>query len=153
MRGGAIDQLPLIEPDDALNVVGLVEMTGDGLVVAVDDPGGIVLTGDPVAVEPSPMASQAVAAPSATDPGESAGASRFAGLGGGSWPVNAGAAGLGMLLVISALSLAVTILRRERARRRLAARIAARLAAFGGPPGAPHAASVAERDPSTIHAA
>jgi hypothetical protein len=151
LSGDALDQLPLIEPDDALNVIGRVETTGDGLVVTVDDPGGIVLTGDPIPAEPSPVASDSLGGLLA-DPQAGAG-SRFAGLGGPSWPVDPGAVGLGMLFAISALSLAVTILRREHARRRLTDRIAARLAAFAGPPGVPPAPSVAERDPSTIHAA
>ncbi len=39
----------MIEPDDALNAIGRVEALDGGLVVVVDDPGAIILAGDPVA--------------------------------------------------------------------------------------------------------
>ena len=55
------------------------------------------------------------------------------------------------------ISLAVTLLRREQSKRRMAARIAGRLATFaGGPegsPGDPAAPRSAERGPSTIRSA
>jgi hypothetical protein len=87
-------------------------------------------------------------------------ATRFASLG-GSWPLDAGAAGIGTLVAVSAASVAVTLIRREQSRRRLAGRIAGRLATFvGGPadPAAdpavgPSAPRSAERGPSTIHSA
>jgi hypothetical protein len=86
-------------------------------------------------------------------PSNAAGGGRLAGLGGGQLPFDAGAAGLGTLLAISAASLAVTLLRREQARRRFATRIAGRLATFAGPPGRPDGSTPAEREPSTIHSA
>ena len=59
----------------------------------------------------------------------------------GPFPLDPGAAGLGTLLAISAASLAITVLRRQQLRRRMAARIATRLATFaaavGGPRGRP----------------
>jgi hypothetical protein len=79
--------------------------------------------------------------------------SRFAGLGAAPWPVDPGAAGLGTLLAISGLSLAVALLRREGARRRSAARLAGRLATLAGPKATLAGPSVAEREPSTIHSA
>ena len=38
LRGAALELLPLIEPDDALNAIGRVEAATDGVVVVVDDP-------------------------------------------------------------------------------------------------------------------
>jgi hypothetical protein len=110
----------------------------------------MVMAGDPVAAnDPLASATAGDVAPS----GEAAGTSRFAGFGGGPLPVDAGAAGLGTLAAISAVSLSVTLLRRSRSRRRLAARIAARLASFGTPADGPRDPNPAEREPSTIHAA
>jgi hypothetical protein len=151
LRAAALEALLLVEPDDALNVVGRVESTADGLIVAVDDPGGIILAGDPVAGDsPAPSGLDSAAIP---PPIETAGTGRFAGLGGGSLPIDAGAAGLGTLLAITAVSLAVTVLRREQSRRRLTARIAGRLATFAGPPDRPAGSTPAERGPSTNHSA
>lgn len=156
LRDTALEELALIEPDDALNAIGHVEATTDGDVVVVDDPGGIIVTGDPVAgaASPSPSSVSADGAVASTPPDAAA---RFAGLGGGSFPLDPGAAGLGTLLAISAISLGVTLLRREHARRRLATRIAGRLVTFAGPTagpsGGPSGPLAAEREPSTIHSA
>jgi hypothetical protein len=156
LRGAASELLPMIELDDALNATGRVEAMAGGFAVVVDDPGGIVLAGDPTAAGGLPVASQAGSDPrpsSVNDPGAATGTSRFAGLGTAAWPIDAGAAGIGTLLVISTLSVGVTMVRRSRSRRRLATRIASRLAAFATPPDAARDPIVAERDPSTIHAA
>jgi len=153
LRAAAIDRLALIEPDDALNAIGRVEATADGPVVVIEDPAGITQAGDPVAAGSSAEASPAAGGVgSSYDPGAGA-TGRFAGLGGGGFPLDAGAAGLGTLLAVSAASLAVTLLRREHARRRLAARIAARLATFSGRRTVPPDVISAEREPSTIHSA
>ena len=96
-----------------------------------------------------------------TPPLPTAAAARVAGLGDGPWSGGAGVAGLGSLLAISAASVAVTLLRRQRSRRRLAARIGTRLAALTGThlavltgtAGRPAEARIAERDPSTTHSA
>ncbi len=150
LRGAALELLPLIEPDDALNAIGRVETSADGFVVAVDDPGAIILTGDPIAAT-GPAASQAVGA---ADPSDvPLGTSRFAGFGSSPLPIDAGAAGVGTLVAISVLSVAVTLLRRSRSRRRLAARIAGRLASFAAPAEALRDPNVAEREPSTNYAA
>jgi hypothetical protein len=154
LRGAALELLPLIEPDDALNVIGRVESSGAGFVVAVEDPAAIILTGDPIAT--GPAASQAVGAASASGeggPDDSIGTSRFAGFGGAPLPIDAGAAGVGTLLAISVLSVAVTLLRRTRSRRRLAATIAGRLASFAAPAEALGEPIAVERGPSTNHAA
>ena len=138
LRGAALELLPMIEPDDALNAIGRVEALDGGFVVVVDDPGGIILAGDPVAAGGLPLAASQPSDPppsSVNDPDAATGTSRFAGFGGAPWPVDAGAAGLGTLLAISALSVAVTLLRRSRSRRLLAARIASRLASFADPEG------------------
>ena len=153
LRGSALEQLPLVEPDDALNAIGRVELTNDGPAVIVEDPGGLIQTGDPAATEPSPAASQAVDFQPPGDPSPAAGGSRQARLGGAPWPVDPGAAGLGTLLAISALSLAVTVLRRQHARRRFAARMAGRLAAFAASQGPADDATMAERGSSTNRSA
>ena len=48
-EGAAPDLLPLIEPGDAINVVGRVESTDRWLDRRGQDPAGVVLAGDPVA--------------------------------------------------------------------------------------------------------
>jgi hypothetical protein len=153
LRGSAMDVLPLIEPDDALEATGRVEASPDGAVVVVDDPAGIVQASDPAAADPSSSLAvdPAVGGATASSPAPAAG--RLAGLGSGPFPFDAGAAGLGTLLAISAASLAITVLRREQIRRRTAARIAGRLATFAGPSAAPPEPRSAERASSTIHSA
>jgi len=156
-RGAALERLVLIEPDDALNAVGRVEVAPDGVQVVVDDPGGISQAGDLVAASPDPEVS------STPSDGASSGAAaaQAAGLSDGPWSDGAGMAGLGSLLAASAASVAVTFLRRQRSRRQLAARIGARLtaltgtrsAALTGTVGRPGSARTAERDPSTTHSA
>jgi len=156
LRGTALDQLPLVEPDDALNAIGRVEATADGPVVAVDDPAGLVQAGDPVPAEasssPAGNSAASLAGPSGAASSSSRLASRLAGLG-ATLPLDPGAVGLGTLLAISAISLALTVLRRQRSRRRIAARIARRLATFAGHPAGPPDPIPAERGPSTIHSA
>jgi hypothetical protein len=143
LEGAAADLLPLIEPGDAINVVGRVESTGRGWTLVVADPAGIVLAGDPVAPGPSPdTAANGSAVP--TDDSASHGDTRSAGL--TSIPgLDAGIAGLGTLAALTAASVAVTLLRRRHLRRLLTARMAVRLAAFGG--------GTATRDGPDRHAA
>ena len=58
LRGPALDVLPLIEPDDALEATGHVERSTDGAaVVVVDDPAAIVQASDPTGAAASPSAS------------------------------------------------------------------------------------------------
>ena len=80
LRAAALDSLALIEPDDALNVIGRVETGPDGPVVVVDDPGRLFLAGDPVP-DASPIRSRrsgAVAGASA-GPSGAGGSGRFGG--------------------------------------------------------------------------
>jgi hypothetical protein len=154
LEGAALDALPLIEPEDALNAIGRVEATADGPVLIVDDAGRIVFAGDPVAAGAAPAEPvDASAAPSSEASGAIPVTGRLAGLGSGPSPFDGGAVGLATLVAISAISAAVTILRRRHTRRRLAARIAARLATFAGPPPSPAMATAAEREPSTNRSA
>ncbi len=134
LRAAALDSLALIEPDDALNVIGRVETGPEGPVLVVDDPGPAVPGGRscPRRLARWPAAAGAAAGAS-TGPSMTGGSGRLAGLGGGGLPVDAGVAGLGGLAVISTASIVVTLLRREQSRRRFASRIAARLATLGGP--------------------
>jgi len=161
-RGPALELLPLLEPDDVINAIGHVKPVSDGLAVVVDEPGGIIQAGDPVA--PVPELSNATGEPgSVTATLGSAGSepsARGAGLLDGSSGIGsllAGVAGLGTLICLSLASLLVTLGRRAHARRRIAARVAARVAAFEGSagpyPAAPPGPRSAERDNSTIHAA
>jgi hypothetical protein len=159
LRGAALERLSLVEPDDAINAIGRVEATPDGPVIVVDEPGGIVGSGDPVPASPTPSVSPAVDAGVASS--NPATGSRFAGLSNVPWPLDAGVAGIATLVALSAASLAVTLLRREHARRRLATRIAARLASVAGPLAGPPAGGAeaslglrsAERVSSTRHSA
>ena len=149
LTGQAMDGLGLIEPDDALNAIGRVKATSDGFVVVVDAPGGIIVAGDPIPASPSgsaaPAVSQDPVAPSVSaDP-----AARLAGLGDGPWPSGAGLAGIGMLVLVSVLSVLATVIRREQSKRRLASRIATRLAAISGPSAAVPAGTAPERGSST----
>ncbi len=153
VTGEAAVQLALIEPDDALNAIGHVKVTDDGVVVVVDAPGGISFAGDPVAAAalaavdatPSPSASPEQSA----EAGSGGPVSQLASLSAAPWPLDAGVAGGGALLLAALLSVAVTVARREHSRRRLSHRVAARLASVAGPVPPPAPVSVAKRGPST----
>jgi hypothetical protein len=129
LRGDAADWIPLVEPADAINVIGRVErLDGGDLAVVVTDPAGIVLGSDPSAMAgasatPS-VATSAIAADSRP---------RTAGFGDGLGIVPGAGAGLLSLVGISLASIAVTLLRRRQARRLMASRVAARLSAIAGP--------------------
>jgi hypothetical protein len=133
LSGAAAEYLPLLEVGDALNATGRVEQSGGEYRVVVDDPAGLVRVGDPtldqaVAGTATPLASAAA--------DDAAAAGRLAG--GLLGPATPEAAGLLGVVLISIASVAVTVLRRQRARRLLATRVAARLAkvtATQGPPG------------------
>ncbi len=101
----------------------------------VADPGAVVRAGDPVAADPSstPNPAALITTPPGAEASGVTTVGRLAGLTGGGWPLEPGAAGLGTLVVISAVSLVVSLLRRHYQRRRLTARIAARLADLRGP--------------------
>jgi hypothetical protein len=127
LAGEAAELITLIEPGDAINASGTVESVDGEFVVVVRDPAGIALAADPTPDGPAVQRGATSDATLVTGPGDPT----EAGLGDppGGIP---GAAGLGTLLAISAVSLGVTGLRRWQARRRLGARVAARLAAIAG---------------------
>jgi hypothetical protein len=134
LREEAADWIPLIEPEDAINVVGRVERLDDEtLGVVVTDPATIALGSDPNAFgtpSPGPGSGSGSAGPasgSATESGP-----RTAGLGDDLGGFPGAGAGLASLLGVSLASVAVTLIRRRHARRLLALRVAARLAAIGG---------------------
>jgi outer membrane biosynthesis protein TonB len=138
LEGPASESLPLIEPEDAINVVGRVDrLEGGELAVVVDDPAAISLGSalDGLAgSSPAPgPASAAVDAPSDL---------RVAGFAAGATLLPGAGAGLAGLLGISVVSATVALVRRRQIRRLMAARIAARLATFGGQ-------TTASRDPTT----
>jgi hypothetical protein len=126
LDGEAAQLLPLIEPTDAVNASGTVESLGGEFAVVVTDPAGIALAADPTTAGAAATATP-LDAPSGDSSGstEASLADPFGGL--------PGLAGLGTLAAVTALSVAVTCLRRWQTRRRLGARVAARLAAFAGP--------------------
>lgn len=123
----AADLLDLVEPGDAVNATGVVETRGDDVVVVVRDPAGLALAGallGPAATAAATDAPQRSGTPlvATTDAalGETPG-------------IAPGVAGLGTLVAISAMSVAVTLARRWQARRQLAVRVAGRLARFTSP--------------------
>ncbi len=131
LAGAAAEYLPLLEPGDALNATGRVVQDGAGYRVVVDDPAGLVRVGDPT-LDPTataPVGEQSGLLESVV-PGQDG---RLAG--GLLGPDAPGAAGVVGIMLVSAASLAVTLLRRQRARRRLAARIAARVASLAATQG------------------
>jgi hypothetical protein len=131
LAGAAAEYLPLLEPGDALNATGRIEQAADGYRVVVDDPAGLVRVGDPTL-------DQAAAGPLelSSDALESAASGQVSRLAGGLLgPDVPGVAGIVGIMLISAASLAVTVLRRQRARRRLTARVASRLASLAAPQG------------------
>ncbi|MBI3748784.1 MAG: hypothetical protein HY262_08065, partial [Chloroflexi bacterium] len=146
LQGAALELLPLLEPDDAINAIGRVEAVEDGPAVVVEDPAGISQAGDP---QPPDAATPAGMVAASAAPG---GSPTEAGLAGAS-PFGAGAVGFATLGALSAASLAVTLSRRWYLRRRLAARIATRLAGLETPPPAVAASRSAERGGNTIHSA
>jgi uncharacterized protein YdeI (BOF family) len=137
LTGAATDMLALIEPDDAINVVGVVRnVEGGELAVVVDDPGAITL-GSALDGDAPPGRSDGSPEAAATAPDVVA-----AGLSGDpAWLPGAGA-GLAGLLGISVASVVAAVVRRRHGRHLLTDRIAVRLAALGGP-------STATRDPTT----
>jgi hypothetical protein len=124
LREGALELLPLLEPDDAINASGRVEQLEDGPAVVVDDPAGISQAGDPSAADGVSAVAQGG---TTTMPSALAGQAATAGMIGGS-SFGGGAIGFAALSLLSAASLGFTLLRRRQVRRRLARRIAARLA-------------------------
>jgi hypothetical protein len=154
LRGAALDLLPLLEPDDAINAIGRVEALQDGLVVVVTQPGGIIQAGEPVAVVAGPSSGTGatgtiVAAPTppATPP------AHLAGLGENPASIVGGLAGIGTFVALTLASVAISLGRRAQARRREQARIAARVVAFGTRAGVPARPRAVEDDRTTLNSA
>jgi hypothetical protein len=131
LTGPAAQLSGLVEPGDAVNVIGVVGSVGIRLGVLVDDPAAIVLGSDPAAARAGSAQPTGHATGTALDP--IADHPRQAGLGLDPTLLPGAGAGLATLLGVSAASLGVTFLRRRQAQRSLASRIAARLAVVGGP--------------------
>ena len=124
----AAELVALVEPGDAVNATGTVELLADGPVVVVRAAAGLSLAGD--IGGPAPSAAPRTEPTATSMPGPDAG-STAAGL--GDLPdATPGLAGVGTILAVTMLSIAVTGLRRWQARRRLAVRVATRLAQFAG---------------------
>ncbi len=147
LTGDAASYLGLIEPGDAIEVIGRVE-AGDGTadIVAprliVELAADVTRLGDPGAgttpggADPSddPGTAGGSTADLSTGPPDPADepAARTAGLGGLPDP---SLVGIGWIVVVLSLSIAVTVVRRRRLQRRLAARLAVRLAELARPGG------------------
>ena len=149
LRGAAADLLPLLEPDDAINAIGIVETIDGQTMLVVREPGGLLRVNDPTTVGPSRSSDPAgLGGVEARDDrmSRATGLVDLPGAGG------SGLAGLAALAAISAASVAVTLVRRRDARGRMAIRIATRLAALMVPAGAPsrqpRAAPGARSEPS-----
>jgi hypothetical protein len=131
--GAALAELPPIETGDALNAIGVVQAGGDpasagvaGVVVAVSDPAGIVRVGDPIGEAPSGSPSDGPSVPIDPTVADDPTMHRASGL----LDANLPDVGIAGILLAALASLAVTLLRRHRMRRRLAARVARRLSAI-----------------------
>jgi hypothetical protein len=148
LDGTAVEYLTLIEPEDALNVIGRVEVRGSESVVVVSDPAGIVRVGDlPTTLD------GALAGPGDASAGVPAGvpvpvapvtADAAGELGFGS----GGLVGIGSLLLVSAASVAVTLVRRRRLHQVFAARVATRLNAIAAPSSGPDGVPDGRREAS-----
>jgi hypothetical protein len=127
VRDDAAELLDLVEPGDAVNATGTVEQRDDAYGVVVRDPAGLALAG--ALLEPASEAPQSgppSGSPEPLVPSTTAGLGEAPG-------IAPGLAGLGTLVGISAMSVAVTLARRWQARRQLAVRVSARLARFTAP--------------------
>jgi hypothetical protein len=145
IRGPAVAVAATIVPDDAVALVGRIERLDDGsAAVAVDDPAGIVLAGDPTAGTANPSGSTGPAAADASGVVATGVPAVVAGLAEPAIP-GVGAAGI---VLIGFASLAVTLLRRHRMRRQIAARIARRLDELVGTAGTQAAGGAAFGAPS-----
>jgi hypothetical protein len=155
LRGPALEILPLLEPDDAINAIGRVELLADGAAVVVDDPAGVIRAGDPVPETLAQTGQLAGTQPTgsvASRPLASA-PPHQAGLADAQSGIGAGLAGLGTLLALSVVSLGLTVGRTVHARRRAEARITARVAEFVAPAGPSRPSRSAEHDGRTFHSA
>jgi hypothetical protein len=133
LDGAAADLRALVEPGDAINVVGRVEPRAGELVVVVDEPALVHLASAPGGAAFVPV----VDPPSSTDdPGpDTVPSATVAGFGSDVAGLPGAGFGLMGLLGVALLAAVATVLRRWHARRLLAIRIAVRLAALAGASG------------------
>jgi hypothetical protein len=131
LEAAALPQLASLAAGDALSVVGRVEgrssEAASETVIVVDDPAAIARAGDPV-----PDASSGLDPIGLIVPGDSPGPDPGIQTAALADPVVPEVGAVGIVL-IGIASLAITWLRRQRGRRRLAARIANRLEAIAVP--------------------
>jgi hypothetical protein len=132
LDGAAADLRALVEPGDAINVVGRVEPRAGELVVVVDEPALVHLASAPGGAAVAPV----VDPPSSTDDrgSDTVPSATVAGFGSDVGGLPGAGFGLIGLLGVALLSAVATVLRRWHAQRLLAIRIAARLAALAGTP-------------------
>ena len=157
LRDAALDLLPLIEPGDAINVVGTVGALDDGeLGITVSDPAAIALGSALLAARPDGTAGSGPSPASRSGTGAVDGpAPHAAGVVDGLVDLPGAGAGLVSLLAVGLVSVAVTALRRRHGRRLLESRVARRLAAIADPPGrvpalAPQSASAPAFPPGPL---
>jgi uncharacterized protein YdeI (BOF family) len=136
LTGDAAEYIGLVDPGDAVNATGRVELDGNTPRVVVTDAAGLARVGDLTAADER-SAGDGHAPITGHDENAPAPSRLAGGLLGPLEPGAAGVAGIGLL---SGLSLALTVLRRRRARRLLAARVGARLAGLAGAAVGPPAA-------------
>ncbi len=122
LSGEALAYLPLLEPGDALNVVGRVARSGEAVEVA--DPAGLFRVGDLGEVAPIAPAGEVAVEPRTPGPATVTRAD----FGGGFGLVPSGPIGMLAVVLMTIASTAFALARRERRRRLLASRVGARLA-------------------------
>jgi hypothetical protein len=142
LEGDAAGLAALLEPGDALNATGTVELRDGETGVVVAKAADLALAGAPVA--DAADAAAATAQGGLLVPRATGGAAVRAGLA-RDMVLDPASAGLGTLLLVVTMSVLVTAARRHRGRRLLQARVAARLEALSRPASA--AAADSHRDP------
>ncbi|HTC86524.1 MAG TPA: hypothetical protein VK656_07455, partial [Candidatus Acidoferrum sp.] len=148
LGGEAATYLALLESGDALNATGTVAGTATAPELRVTAAADLVRVGDVSTGDPAAGAPSASADPGLTDPTADPAGGNRPGASDGPEARTAGltllpgfdgpsSAGVGSLVGISLLSIAVTLIRRRRVRRAFATRVAQRLATFAGPSASP----------------
>jgi hypothetical protein len=159
LRGPALPALADIGPDDALSAIGRVERSGppgSEARIVVDDPAGIARVGDPVVETGSSFpTSGALASIEPLAASDAAGTPSDAGV-----PLSATVSdpiapelGIAGIVLAGLASITVTLVRRQRSRRRLGDRISARLDALVGATTGPVPAMVPGMTPVAVQAA
>jgi hypothetical protein len=129
LEGSARELASLVEPGDAVNVIGRPTRVEDEIAIVVTDASGLVRAGDAQPSEAPLPSSTAGVLPGGTPAVGSPGRLHAF----GDLPDVGGPAGLVTILLATLASVGVTLLRRARARRLVTARIRRRLAAVSAP--------------------